>query len=656
MFFALGRLEKQDARGTCVRRGSKHRREGSLPGVRMPGLRVAALLVFAAVQGMHAQAQSHFPDQGFRDGFESVASGPSSDADASRFLAQATFGANEADVTHLRTVGYAGWLNEQFAAPVSTQTHYLDWVQSLVCPGGDDHCNTVAEWAHTRLEVWAINALGTPDPSRGGALSSDQLRQRVAFALSEIFVVSNSSGTLAGQPWALASYYDMLAANAFGNYRTLLEDVTRHPAMGVFLSSIQNQKADDEHNIHPDENYAREINQLFSIGLVQLNTDGTPRLSGGQTIPTYGQATVRGFAAVFTGWDFNSIGCSIDYQDGMPLCCNNPDNPDQYFYCGPADSDDLAWQRPMEPVEHWHDSTSSKQLLVYPGVALPNGVLPPGSAQAEMGAALDNIFRHPNVGPFIARRLIERLVTSNPPPAYVQRVAQVFNDDGTSAHVRGNLKAVVKAILLDPEARVGHWQHYATYGKLREPLLKLTQIWRALRARTPTGDPLYSGRIGNLQPWPPIIDTIGQAPLYSPTVFNFFKPDFAPSGEVRGAGMVGPEFQILTDTTSTALANMLFREVFCNYTASQRCWDADSPTTLQLNEDADAALGASNPAALVDRYDMLLMSRQMSPFMRGVIVARLNQMHSGDYDNLGRARVQEALYLILSSPEYSIQK
>jgi len=618
------------------------------------GRRVAAALIFVAASP--AGAQSHLPEQVFHSGFEAVASAPMSDADAARFLAQASFGANEADITHLRTIGYAGWFNEQFAAPTSTQTHYLDWVQGLVCPAGDDSCNYVAEWAHTRLEIWAVNALGTPDPSRGGALPSDQLRQRVAFALSEIFVVSNSNGTLAGQPWALASYYDMLAANAFGNYRTLLEDVTRHPAMGVFLSSIQNQKANAEENIHPDENYAREINQLFSVGLVQLNPDGTPRLSGGQPIPTYDQTAVRGFAAVFTGWDFNSVGCSVEYQDGVPLCCNNPENPDQYFYCGPANSDDLAWQQPMEPVEYWHDSTSSKQLLNYPGVALPNGVMPPGNASTEMAGALDNIFHHPNVGPFIAKRLIERLVTSNPPPAYVQRVAQVFNDDGTTSHVRGNLKAVVKAILLDPEARLGHWQHYPTYGKLREPLLKLTQVWRALHARTPTGDPLYSGRIGNLQTWPPIVDLIGEAPLYSPTVFNFFKPDFAPPGEMRAAGLVGPEFQILTDTTSTSLANMLFNEVFCNYTASDRCWDSDAANNLQMDEDADAALAGSDPAALVARYDLLLMGGQMSPFMRGVIVARLNQMQAGDYDHLGRARVQEALYLILTSPEYSIQK
>ncbi|MBX3690104.1 DUF1800 domain-containing protein [Dokdonella sp.] len=625
--------------------------------MRIAAMWCTAILAAGSLGGMSpAWAQSHFPDQVFRSGFEALSGTPTSDADAARFLAQASFGATDAEIAHLRVVGYDGWLNEQFAAPASQQAPYLDWVMQLVCPGDDEYCNVVAEWTGTRAEIWAINALGTPDPSRNGALPTDQLRQRVAFALSEIFVVSNSNGTLAGQPWALASYYDMLVDDAFGNYRTLLEDVTKHPAMGVFLSSIQNQKADAEANIHPDENYAREINQLFSIGLVQLNLDGTPKLSGGQPIPTYGQATVRGFAAVFTGWNFNSFGCSVEYQDGVPLCCNNPDNEYQYFWCGPGEAEDPEWQLPMEPVEIWHDNTSSKQLLDYPGVALAGGVLPPNSAQAELTQALDNIFHHPNVGPFIGKQLIQRLVTSNPSPAYVQRVAQVFNDDGSAAHVRGNLRAVVRAILLDPEARVGHWQRYSSYGKLREPLLKLTQIWRALHARTLQGDPIRSNRISSLNTWPPLVDMIGQSPLQSPTVFNFFKPDFAPSGEMRGAGLVGPEFQILTDTTTTSLANTLFWEIFCNHVGNESCWGSDDPSVLLMNQNADAVIAEGDPAALVDRYNLLLMSGQMSPFMRNVLVTRLNQMLPADYDNLGLARVHEVLYLILTSPEYSIQK
>jgi uncharacterized protein (DUF1800 family) len=593
---------------------------------------VAASLSIAA----SAQGLSHWPDAGFGDSFDGAAAGPVNDNDAARFLAQATFGPSPNDIAHLRAVGYSGWLGEQFAAPVSTETHYLDWFLTAY---PDDYLSD-----DTRLEIWAINSVGTPDPSRPppNNVPADQLRQRVAFALSEIFVVSNSNGTLAYEPWALASFYDMLANDAFGNYRTLLEDVTKHPAMGIFLSSIQNQKADPTENIHPDENYAREVMQLFSIGLKQLNLDGTPVLAGGQDVPTYDQTTVRGFAAVFTGWDWNNTGCG----DTTYNCCDG----DYFFWCGPSNQNDPPWMLPMQPVEAYHDNTSDKQLLVYPGVSLPNGVLMHGGdAQTEMTHALDNIFNHPNVGPFIATRLIERLVTSNPTPAYVQRVATVFNNNGSG--VRGDLKAVVTAILLDPEARYGQWQLPDTFGKLREPLLKITQMWRAMEARS-TG-----GRIGTLATWPPIEEQIGQAPQRSPTVFNFFKPDFEQPGEVEDRGLVSPEFQILTDTAIVATPNYFFHEVFCDYTGSTNCWASDDPTTMQMNEDRDAALAASDPAGLVDAYNALFMSGQMSPFMRDVLITRLNLLTEDNYgQDLGRTRVQHALYLILNSPEYSIQK
>ena len=598
---------------------------------------VASLSIAASAQGL-----SHWPDAGFGDSFDGVSGGPASDNEAARFLAQATFGPSPNDIAHLRSVGYTGWLNEQFAAPVSTQTHYLDW---FLVAFPDDYLSD-----DTRLEVWAINSVGTVDPSRPppNNVATDQLRQRIAFALSEIFVVSNSNGTLAYEPWALASFYDMLAGDAFGNYRTLLEDVSKHPAMGIFLSSIQNQKADATQNIHPDENYAREVMQLFSIGLKQLNADGTPVLVGGQEVPTYDQTTVRGFAAVFTGWDWNNTGCG----DTTYTCCmyNEDEGWGTYFWCGPSNYNDPPWMLPMEPVEHYHDNTSDKQLLVYPGVALPGGVLAHGGdAQTEMTHALDNIFNHPNVGPFIAMRLIERLVTSNPTPAYVQRVAQVFDNNGSG--VRGDLKAVVKAILLDPEARYGQWQLPDTFGKLREPLLKITQMWRAMEARS-TG-----GRIGTLAPWPPIEEQIGQAPQRSPTVFNFFKPDFEQPGEVEQRGLVSPEFQILTDTAVVATPNYFFHEVFCDYTGSTNCWASDDPTTMQMNEDRDAALAATDPAGLVDKYSALFMSGQMSPFMHDVLITRLNQLTEDNYgQDLGRTRVQHALYLILNSPEYSIQK
>jgi uncharacterized protein (DUF1800 family) len=603
-----------------------------------PGL--AALVAASLSIAASAQGLSHWPDGGFRDSFDGMAAGPATDNDAARFLAQATFGPSPSDIARLRSVGYTGWLNEQFAAPASTETPYLDW---FLVAFPEDYLSD-----DTRLEAWAINSVGTPDPSRGNAIPTDQLRQRIAFALSEIFVVSNSNGTLAYEPWALASFYDMLAADAFGNYRVLLEDVSKHPAMGIFLSSIQNQKADATQNIHPDENYAREVMQLFSVGLKQLNLDGTPVLAGGQEVPTYDQATVRGFAAVFTGWDWNNTGCG----DTTYTCCmyDEDEGWGTYFWCGPSNYNDPPWMLPMEPVEHYHDNTSDKQLLVYPGVALPGGVLVHGGdAQTEMTHALDNIFNHPNVGPFIAMRLIERLVTSNPTPAYVQRVATVFNNNGSG--VRGDLKAVVRAILLDPEARYGQWQRPDTFGKLREPLLKITQMWRAMEARS-TG-----GRIGTLAPWPPIEEEIGQAPQRSPTVFNFFKPDFEQPGEVEQRGLVSPEFQILTDTAVVATPNYFFHEVFCDYTGSTNCWASDDPTTMQMNEDRDAALAATDPAGLVDEYSALFMSGQMSPFMRNVLITRLNQLTEDNYgQDLGRTRVQHALYLILNSPEYSIQK
>lgn len=200
----------------------------------------------------------------FADDFETIAGFPADDAEAARFLAQATFGPTTDAIAHLRDIGYEAWLDEQFAAPASTQIPYLDWVEGLPSePEGNNHVTD-----DTRVEIWTINAVGTPDPSRAGQVPTDQLRQRVAFALSEIFVVSSSNGTLTYQPWALASWYDMLVDNAFGTYRGLIEDVTLHPAMGIFLSHIQNQKADATRNIRPDENYAREVMQLFSIGLV----------------------------------------------------------------------------------------------------------------------------------------------------------------------------------------------------------------------------------------------------------------------------------------------------------------------------------------------------------------------------------------------------
>jgi uncharacterized protein (DUF1800 family) len=590
---------------------------------------VLAFAVLVITRAFAAAPLSHFPDALLHDGMEGIAAGPFTDADAARFLAQATFGPTSDDIAHLRNVGYQAWLDEQFTKPPSLEVPYLDWVLA----GGQDYISDDA-----RMEIWAANAVGTGDPSRSGFpgnARNDQLRQRVAFALSEIFVVSNSNGTLAYEPWCLASFSDLLANDAFVNYRTLLEDVTKHPAMGIFLSSIQNMKADPVANTHPDQNYAREIMQLFSVGLVQLNLDGTPVIANGATVPTYSQVTVEGFAAVFTGWDWNDPRCQ-----------------DNYFNCGPNENDDPIWQLPMLPVEDHHDDTSDKQLLNYAGVALANGVLMHGgNTQTELTHALDNVFHHPNVGPFIATRLIQRLVTSNPTPAYVKRVATVFNDDGSAQHVRGNLKAVVRAILLDPEARYGQWQNPTVFGKLREPLLKLTHLWRAMKATS------ASGRVNSLSPYPSVEQQIGEAPLRSPTVFNFFVPNYQQSGEVLARGLYSPEFQILADSLAVDTPNFLYHQVFCNYTGSADCYGSDDAGTLQITAPADAALAMSNPSALLDKYDLLFMSGQMSPFMKSILLARMNAIDAGNRGaSTGTYRAQHALYLILNSPEYSVQK
>ncbi|HSX61840.1 MAG TPA: DUF1800 domain-containing protein [Tahibacter sp.] len=579
--------------------------------------RLCAVLLACAAPFAQAQQASHRPDAIWRHGFEAVNAGPFTDAEAARFLNQATYGATLADIQHLRQVGYEGWFAEQFAETPSYQAPYLDWVRA----------QNQGVYQQQRLEAWLINSIGLYDPSNPPRVHKDQLRQRVAFALSEIFVVSDQNPGLLLQAWSTASWYDMLAENAFGSYRDLLEDVTLHPAMGVYLSMVGNRKPDAALNIRPDENYAREILQLFSIGLKQLNLDGSPVLVNGQPVPTYNQNTVRGFAHVFTGWNFND--CSTgEYPD----CVGEYHNPWE-----------SSVRDAMLPFEAYHDTTTTKQLLVYPNAQPPGGVLAPGGTAAqELDVALDNIAAHPNVGPFMSRLLIQRLVTSNPSPAYVARVAGVFNNNG--AGVRGDLRAVVKAILLDPEARYGYSGTGADrYGKLREPLLKLVQLWRITAPRS------VNGRINLL------IDPslwYGQTPLRSPSVFNFFRPTFQQPGEIRDLGLHSPEFQIATDTMLVATPNDIDWRIFYFYIGSTYSY-AQDPDQLLMDYGATLNPLAGDPGALVDRLNLLLMSGQMSPFMRNTLVTRLNALSNA---NGGRDRVQHALYLVLNSPEYSIQK
>ncbi len=584
--------------------------------------RFAVAVCFAlATSASGAQSLSRASDSILRNTFEAPDAGPYNDHDAARFLAQATFGPTLTDIQDLRQKGYQGWFDEQVDAQLTPPTHAMDYINWL---------NSIAstDYYYGRIESWWLGALGGPDPANFNVIHKDQLRQRVAFALSQIFVTSDKSFALSGQPYGLSSYYDVLTDDAFSNFRTLLQDVTLSPAMGVYLSMLGNQKPDPVKNIRPDENYAREVMQLFSVGLVQLNLDGTPVLVNGQQVPTYDQNTVKGFAHVFTGWTYPTC----DAQSWSWCTVLTPSTPD-------------GWISPMVPVESYHDSANSKQLLVYPGVALPGGILPAGGdAQGDLNAALDNIFYHPNVGPFISKQLIQRLVTSNPTQAYVARVASVFNDNGSG--VRGDLKAVVKAILFDQEARWGQWTMPSTFGKLREPLIRITHLWRTLGARhyCGTGDELNPYRYIE---WFPDME-FGQAALRSPSVFNFYYPDFAPPGEVLDAGLVAPEMQLNTDAWITSMMNGLQARLFYRI-AGIGC---NAGTGYVMIDPAAEAVYAADPKALIDRYDLLFMSGQMSPLMRTTLINYLATIPASS----ATQRVKYALFLILTSPEYVIQQ
>ncbi|MBX3725246.1 MAG: DUF1800 family protein [Xanthomonadales bacterium] len=569
--------------------------------------RAAGCLAAMALLAGTAQAGDHLFDANFSERPE----GPHSDAQAARFLTQATFGPTLAEIARLRGLGYHGWLAEQRALPPGLHLPYL---QGQAAGGMDIYQNS-------RQEAWWLRSL------RG----QDQLRQRVAFALSELLVVSDQGGAIEGHPMPMALYYDQLVNGAFGNYRMLLEQVTLSPVMGHYLSMFKNRKPDPAENIRPDENYAREILQLFSVGLVRLNADGTQILVGGQPVPTYDQHTIRGFAHVFTGW--NWANCPR----------TNGGQPWQWQWCpsGPVDWPnpgwDASWFLPMEEWEQYHASEGGKQLLAYPGVTLPSGQLPEGgTARGDMTAALDNIFNHPNVPPFIARHLIKRLVTSNPSPAYVGRIAAVFANNG--AGVRGDLGATVTALLLDPEAR-NQPAPTSAAGKLREPLLRLTHLWRALDARADDG----RYREWNTEFW------LGQAALRSPTVFNFFQPDYRPPGELYQLGLDAPEFQITTDTTIASVATGLGAKVFWAW----RGQPGQDPEDVVVDLGPEAEV-ARNVVRLVDRYDLLFMNRTMSDFMFDTLVAYLSTFPNTASGR--RQRVQEAVWLIQSSPEYAIER
>ena len=529
--------------------------------------------------------------------------------EAARLLVQATYGPNISEIGRLADMGYGAWIDEQFATvPMDSHWNYVHRMGPIGCsPCTSGDINTV-------MESFWMQAIRGPD----------QLRQRMVLALSEIFVVSTVNSSLSTDATAHAGYLDVLSRNAFGNYRVLLEQVATHPAMGVYLSHLKNEKEDPSSGRLPDENFAREVMQLFSIGLWELNDDGSRKKDAtGNDIPTYNQADIMGMAKVFTGWSWGNG----DWESGFSGI--NPSAPYERVY-----------NQPMM-VYPAHHSASEKRILR--GVVIPANT--PGAQSLKI--ALDTLFNHPNVGPFIGSQLIKRFVTSNPSPAYVKRVSQAFNDNGSG--VRGDMKTVLRAVLLDPEARDAAKLADPQWGKLREPMVRYANFLRAFNVKSSGG--VY--KIWNLED---TLSSLGQNPLRAPSVFNWFRPDFAPQGELARQGLVAPEFQITHETTTTGYANFI-----ATVAERQNSWFRDNvmaqygPTADYLAGDYSAEMALANdPNALVDRLNLVLMAGQMSAATRKTIADAVNATPADA--NAGQRRVAFAVYLTMQSPEFIVQK
>lgn len=505
---------------------------------------------------------------------------------SARFLTQTTFGPTRSEIDRVALIGRDLWLLEQLG---KAPTLHLPRYQALLAQS--------ASATDARYAAWWEISLTAPD----------QLRQRVAFALSEIFVVSDADGTLAARPMQLAAYYDLLLKSAFGNYRTLLEQVALSPAMGLYLSHLGNDKPDPASGRRPDENFAREAMQLFSIGLWQLNRDGSPKLdANGAQIPTYDQALIESYARIYTGWTWAH---RSTWGRGSAL----------------ADETDAS----MKSFPDHHDS-ASKRLI--DGSVVAAGQTP----EQDLKQALDSLYNHANVAPFISRQLIIKLVTSNPSPAFIDRVARVFENNGLG--VRGDLGAVVTAIFLDPEARLGFLSDAKVYGKLKEPLLRLSQLLRAFNASSRSG--IYG--VGRTQA------AYGQAPLGANSVFNFFSPQFQQPGPIKDGGYYSPEFQLQTETQGVQIVDNLGRRIALTAAAA-----GDHDPVLDLST---VVAKAADSAALLDDLNVLMLGGSMSAKLRD-IASRAIALIPDNGDAASRLkRAQMAVTVIAVSPEYAVQR
>ena len=524
-------------------------------------------------------------------------------AEASRFLAQATFGPRMTDIDAVAVTGYEAWLSSQFATP-----------QTLHLPQVTAYLNTLAPaqqngQAGFQWSMWKNFSTG-----------DDTLRQRVAFALSNIFVISNNSGIAFGYPRGPAQYLDMLGQHAFGNYRDLLEAVTYSPMMGFYLSSLRNQKENPATGTVPDENYAREVMQLFTLGLYKLNPDGSSQrdiLS--RPVETYSNADVSGLARVMTG-----------------LSWAGPDTSNSRFSGGTPDVDREI--KPMQAYNQYH-SVSQKQFL---GVTIPASTVTTANTNGDVKIALDTLFNHPNVGTFFGKQLIQRLVSANPSPAYVTRVASAFNNNGSG--VRGDMKAVLRAVLLDPEARTAPVAT-GTSGKVREPIVRFVQWMRAFNAKSTDGKFLQGTTTDPST-------QLAQSPLYAPSVFNFFRPGYIPANtRVGNAGLVSPESQIINETSVAGYLNFM-RGVITSGIGSR----INGVLDIQADYTTELAM-ADNPDALIDRVNLLLAAGNLSVNARSLIRSAVASVPIGAANpaNDRRNRVNLAIYMTMASPDYLFQ-
>ncbi len=538
---------------------------------------------------------------------------PSTEAEAARFILKSSLSVTEAEISNIRSIGYEPWLNAQMDAPIS-QTG-VAWLASR----GYD-------------QVTADDFFDNEYPGDymiWNQLMSDAngVRKRVALALSEFFVVSLGGLDFSWRAQAIAFHWDQLNSNAFGNFRKLLEDVTLNPAMGYYLSTRGNRKEDTRSGRVPDENYSREVMQLFTIGLYQLNNDGSRKVdANNQPIETYNNSDVTNLARVFTGYDWDFTGNVRTPDVGDPNRLINSTG----YVLRPMTLDPTKWERPSTTSQH---STLEATFL---GTTIPANT----EGTAALKTALDTLFNHANVGPFFGRQMIQRLVTSNPSAAYVDRVARVFNNNGSG--VRGDLRAVFKAILLDDEAINPAGLTTPTFGKVREPILRFAQWARTFGAASTSGN----WRIGNLSD---IVSGLGQSALRSPSVFNFFRPGYVPANTaIATNSLVAPEFQLVNESSTPGYVNFMTSAIGSTNGVGG---DVKAAYTSEL------AL-ADNSAALLNRICLLLAANQISDSTKATIKTALDAttVTAASTTAEKQRRVYMAILLVMASPDYLVQK